>query len=94
MQQATKHIEAVYEAPFLAHATMEPMNCTVHVMDDRVEVWAPTQGPQGVQSTAARLTGMPVEQVTVHPTFLGGGLGRRGANERGARSRPASRDRS
>ena len=81
MQQATKHIEAVYEAPFLAHATMEPMNCTVHVMDDRVEIWVPTQGPQGVQSTAARLTGMPVERVTVHPTFLGCGLGRRGSGE-------------
>ncbi|MCH7823493.1 MAG: xanthine dehydrogenase family protein molybdopterin-binding subunit [Acidobacteria bacterium] len=74
-------VEAVYQAPYLAHATMEPMNCTVHVQPDRVEVWVPTQGPQGVQSTAARLTGIAVEKVTVHPMFLGGGLGRRGAND-------------
>ena len=74
-------VEAVYEAPYLAHATMEPMNCTVHVQGDRVEVWAPTQSPQSVQSTAAQLTGIAVENVTVHPMFLGCGLGRRGATD-------------
>ncbi len=81
MAAVDKKIEAVYETPYLAHATMEPMNCTVHVQDDRVEVWVPTQSPQGVQSTAARLTGVPVERVTVHPMFVGCGLGRRGATD-------------
>jgi len=76
-----KKVEAVYEVPYLAHATMEPMNCTAHVQGDRVEVWAPTQNPQGVQSTAARIAGLAVENVTVHPMFLGCGLGRRAATD-------------
>ncbi len=70
-------IGADYEVPYLAHATMEPMNCTAHVQDDRCEVWAPTQNPQGTQATAARITGLPVERVTVHVTYLGCGWGRR-----------------
>jgi isoquinoline 1-oxidoreductase beta subunit len=76
-RQATKRIEATYEVPYLAHATMEPMNCTADVRSDRCEIWAPTQNPQGAQSTAARVTGLPVEKVDVHVTFLGCGLGRR-----------------
>jgi CO/xanthine dehydrogenase Mo-binding subunit len=74
-------VEAVYEVPYLAHATMEPMNCTAYVQDDRVEVWAPTQNPQGVQSAAARISGVPIENVIAHPTFLGCGLGRRSATD-------------
>lgn len=70
-------VEATYEVPYLAHATMEPMNCTAHVRGDGCEVWAPTQNPQGTQSTAARLTDLPVEDVTVHVTYLGCGWGRR-----------------
>jgi isoquinoline 1-oxidoreductase beta subunit len=81
LAQASRRVEATYETPYLAHATMEPMNCTAHVQGDRCEVWAPTQSPQGVQSTAARLTGLPVEQVTVHPTFAGCGLGRRSSTD-------------
>ncbi|HEX7121139.1 MAG TPA: xanthine dehydrogenase family protein molybdopterin-binding subunit, partial [Gemmatimonadaceae bacterium] len=77
MAGAARRIEAIYEAPYLAHATMEPMNCTAHVHDGRVEIWAPTQNPQGTQSTAARLAGVPVENVTVHVTHLGCGWGRR-----------------
>jgi len=69
--------EAVYRTPYLAHATMEPMNCTAHVRADGCELWAPTQNPQGAQSAAARLTGLPVDKVTVHVTFLGCGWGRR-----------------
>src|SRR5256886_12552495 len=57
---------------------MEPMNCTAHVKDGRCEIWAPTQNPQGVQRVAAQVTGLPVESVTVHVTYLGGGFGRRG----------------
>jgi len=81
MAAVDRKLEAVYEAPYLAHATMEPMNCTAHVQDGRVEVWAPTQNPQGAQSAAARATGVPIEQVTVHPMFLGCGLGRRAATD-------------
>src|SRR5256714_14638363 len=57
---------------------MEPMNCTAHVKDGRCEIWAPTQNPQGVQRVGAQVTGLPVESVTVHVTYLGGGFGRRG----------------
>src|SRR5213076_168382 len=75
---AARTIEAVYQAPYLAHACMEPMNCTAHVKDGRCETWAPTQNPQGVQRVGAQVTGLPVESVTVHVTYLGGGFGRRG----------------
>ena len=74
---AARRVEATYEAPYLAHATMEPMNCTADVRRDRCEVWAPTQNPQGTQSVSARLTGLPVDAVTVHVTHLGCGWGRR-----------------
>ena len=74
-------IEAVYQAPYLAHATMEPMNCTAHVRADRCEIWAPTQNPQGAQAAAARVTGLPLDAVTVHVTFLGCGWGRRSATD-------------
>jgi isoquinoline 1-oxidoreductase beta subunit len=74
---AARKVEAVYELPYLAHATMEPMNCTAHVRADACEVWAPTQSPSGTQDTAARITGLPPEKVTVHTMFMGGGFGRR-----------------
>ena len=74
---ATTKVVAEYEAPYLAHATMEPMNCTADVRADRCEIWAPTQNPQGTQSAAAILTGLPVGAVTVHVTNLGCGWGRR-----------------
>src|SRR5213593_2124373 len=78
LKAAARVVEAVYQAPYLAHACMEPMNCTAHVRDGRCEIWAPTQSPQGVQRAAARVTGLPVEATTVHVTYLGGGFGRRG----------------
>jgi len=76
---AAKRVEAVYEVPFLHHATMEPMNCTAHVRSDGggCDVWAPTQNQTRAQEVAAELTGLPKEQVRVHTTFLGGGFGRR-----------------
>lgn len=74
-------VEATYEAPYLAHATMEPMNCTADVRSDRVEIWAPTQNPQGAQQLAARLAGLPIERVTVHVQLLGCGWGRRGSTD-------------
>lgn len=77
LASAAKRLDAVYDVPFLAHATMEPMNCTAHVRPDRCDVWAPTQSPSGTQATAARITGLPKEAVQVHTTLLGGGFGRR-----------------
>ncbi|MGA7795296.1 MAG: xanthine dehydrogenase family protein molybdopterin-binding subunit [Candidatus Acidiferrales bacterium] len=73
---ATK-IEMDYEVPFLAHATMEPMNCTADVRADRCDVWAPTQAQTSSQATAAKITGLDTGSVFVHTTFLGGGFGRR-----------------
>src|SRR5437870_3382404 len=76
---AARRVEAVYEVPFLHHATMEPMNCTAHVRADGggCDVWAPTQNQTRAQEVAAELAGLPKEQVRVHTTFLGGGFGRR-----------------
>lgn len=68
---------AAYEIPFLAHATMEPMNCTVHVTTEGCEVWTGTQVPARAQRTAAEITGLPLEKVKVHNQYLGGGFGRR-----------------
>jgi isoquinoline 1-oxidoreductase beta subunit len=70
-------IEAAYELPFLAHATMEPLNATVRVTKDSCDIWIGTQIMARVQSTAAQLLNLPVEKVTVHQHLLGGGFGRR-----------------
>ena len=74
---AKRVVEAVYKAPLVAHATMEPMNCTVRIDGETCEVWVPTQVPQRAQSEAAKVLGLPVESVTVHVTHIGGGFGRR-----------------
>ncbi|MGA9119571.1 MAG: xanthine dehydrogenase family protein molybdopterin-binding subunit [Bacteroidota bacterium] len=74
---AGKKLEAKFYAPFLAHATMEPMNCTAFVEKKRCTVWAPTQSPQSVLHEAAKITGMAEKDIAVHTTFLGGGFGRR-----------------
>ena len=74
---AATRIEAVYEVPFLAHATMEPQNCTAHVRADRCDVWVPTQGQTSAQAVAAKITGLDPGAVFIHTTFLGGGFGRR-----------------
>jgi isoquinoline 1-oxidoreductase beta subunit len=79
LASAAKKIEAVYEAPYLAHAPMEPMNCTAHVRSDACEIWAPTQIQTAARATAAKITGLPQEKVQIHTTFLGGGFGRRGS---------------
>jgi isoquinoline 1-oxidoreductase beta subunit len=74
---AARRVEAVYETPFLAHATMEPMNCTAHVRPDGVDIWAPTQFQTGAHQVGAAIGGVAPEQVKVHTTYLGGGFGRR-----------------
>jgi isoquinoline 1-oxidoreductase beta subunit len=70
-------IDALYQAPYLAHATMEPMNCTARVLDSRVEIWVPTQVPQMARDMAAQVAKVDKDKVTVHVTQLGGGFGRR-----------------
>src|SRR5213592_1809466 len=77
MAGAAQKVEAVYQLPFLAHATMEPVNCTVHVRPDRCDIWVGTQVPTFAQTAAAKLTGLPKERVQVHNHLLGGGFGRR-----------------
>ena len=74
---AATRIDALYQAPYLAHATMEPMNCTAQVKDGKVEIWAPTQVPQMAHDMAAKVAKVDKDQVTVHVTQLGGGFGRR-----------------
>ncbi len=71
-------VEATYEAPYLAHATMEPMNATVHVQDGKVKIWAPNQSPTIMAEAAARLLDISRDDVEVETTMLGGGFGRRG----------------
>ena len=77
LSNGAKRVEATYEFPFLAHATMEPMNITVHARSGEAEVWAPTQSPDWVQRTVAKVLDLKPERVVVHTTFLGGGFGRR-----------------
>ena len=74
---AAQKVEAVYEVPFLAHAAMEPMNCTVHVRADGCDIWVGNQVVSRAQATAAQVTGLPAEKILVHNHLLGGGFGRR-----------------
>jgi len=77
LSRAPRVITADYDVPFIAHATMEPMNCTVHVRGDRAEIWSPSQTPGSSVQGTARALGIPVENITLHVTMLGGGFGRR-----------------
>ncbi|HEU4381906.1 MAG TPA: xanthine dehydrogenase family protein molybdopterin-binding subunit [Anaeromyxobacteraceae bacterium] len=74
---SAKRIQAVYELPFLAHATMEPLNATAHVKGGSAEVWAPTQAPTWVRGEVAKALGLPEEKVKLHVALLGGGFGRK-----------------
>jgi isoquinoline 1-oxidoreductase beta subunit len=76
-QEGGRRIDAIYEMPFLAHATMEPMNCTVDLRADGCDLWVGTQVPALAQGAAAKVTSLPVERVKVHNHYLGGGFGRR-----------------
>jgi isoquinoline 1-oxidoreductase beta subunit len=91
MASAVTKVEAIYQVPFLAHATMEPMNCTVHVRKDGCEVWVGSQAMPRVQAAAAKTAGLPLDQVVVHNHLIGGGFGRRlEADGSSARSRSRS----
>ncbi len=78
-----KTVESIYEYPLLAHAPMEPMNCTADVRADGVDVWAPSQSPDGLRGAVARFLDVSPEKVNVHMTFLGGGFGRRSQTDFG-----------
>jgi isoquinoline 1-oxidoreductase beta subunit len=78
LADAAKRVEAVYEAPYLSHSPMEPMNCTAHVRADGCDIWVATQIQTAAQQTAAQITKLPPEKIKVHTMFLGGGFGRRG----------------
>jgi isoquinoline 1-oxidoreductase beta subunit len=78
LKGSARQLESVYEVPYLAHACMEPMNCTARVDADGGEVWCSTQAPQRAQAFAATVLGVPPDRVTVHSTLVGGGFGRRG----------------
>ncbi|HTU53755.1 MAG TPA: molybdopterin cofactor-binding domain-containing protein [Acetobacteraceae bacterium] len=74
-------VDATYEVPYLAHATMEPLNCTAYVQPDRVDVWIGTQNPDLALVRAAGAAGLPAEKAFIHNAYLGGGFGRRGTND-------------
>ncbi|MGA2128315.1 MAG: xanthine dehydrogenase family protein molybdopterin-binding subunit [Xanthobacteraceae bacterium] len=77
MAGAVTRVEAIYQVPFLAHATMEPMNCTVHVRKDGCELWVGSQVIGRAQEAAAKAAGLPVDKVVAHNHLIGGGFGRR-----------------
>ncbi|OYX74140.1 MAG: aldehyde dehydrogenase [Rhizobiales bacterium 32-66-11] len=77
LETAARKVDATYQVPFLAHATMEPMNCTVHVRPDACEVWVGNQVIARAQAAAAAVTGLPLEKVAIHNHLIGGGFGRR-----------------
>jgi isoquinoline 1-oxidoreductase beta subunit len=77
MAGAATKIEANYQVPFLAHAALEPMNCTVHVRKDGCEIWVGNQALARAQATAAKTAGLPLDKVVVHNHLIGGGFGRR-----------------
>jgi isoquinoline 1-oxidoreductase beta subunit len=82
LARAGRRIDATYEVPFTSHATMEPMNCTIHAKPDgTAEAWVPTQSPTTGRALIARVLGIEPDKVTFHTTFMGGGFGRRGEGE-------------
>jgi isoquinoline 1-oxidoreductase beta subunit len=81
MPEGAKVVDATYDFPYLAHYTMEPMNAVADVRADSCTIWAPSQGPDGVQSQVSRMLGLPIEKVKVHVPLLGGGFGRRSSGD-------------
>ena len=77
LAKTSRVIQATYSAPFLAHATMEPMNCTAQVKDGQVTIWTGTQVPEVARAIAAKVAGVDLDKVTLHAMLLGGGFGRR-----------------
>jgi isoquinoline 1-oxidoreductase beta subunit len=78
---AAQRVEAIYEVPHLAHAPMEPLNCTAHWQNDRIDVWIGTQNPDAALQLAAKTGEVKPENVYIHTCYLGGGFGRRSVND-------------
>jgi isoquinoline 1-oxidoreductase subunit beta len=78
---AAKKVEAVYATPFLSHATMEPMNCTVRLTPDKAEAWVPSQNAEASMAALSTASGLPLEKCEVYNHTLGGGFGRRGGTQ-------------
>jgi len=81
MSGAPKMLEAIYETPYLSHSPLEPLNATVNLQPDRLDVWVGTQDAEAALGAAARASGLKPEQVYIHNAFLGGGFGRRDASD-------------
>jgi isoquinoline 1-oxidoreductase/isoquinoline 1-oxidoreductase beta subunit len=77
LEQANEVLELEYTAPFLAHATMEPMNCVAHVRDGRADIWTSTQAPDVARVAVAKVTDLSLDEISIHNHFIGGGFGRR-----------------
>src|ERR1700689_1934973 len=88
---AAKTFEAIYETPYLSHSPMEPMNATVHLQPDRLDVWVGTQAADEATEAAAKFSGLKPEQGFVHKAFVGGGCGRRDASDEIAQAIPIAK---
>ncbi len=91
LSTAASTLEAFYEVPYLAHACMEPMNCTARFDGKSAELWCSTQSPQAAQKAAAKVFGIAPERVTVHSMYVGGGFGRRGESDYAAQAAAAAK---